>query len=704
MKNEFKAQIVALANQLNAGAAPECIDSQAIRLINEINLSGIREAEKDELKGQIEEICQAAREGKTVTSYKIKQNFAQNFFAGHPKIAIASVVIASAATFGAIAGFVSGCNNSTNQSEQSETLELEQVISEETENEIELQEESVPNLENVSQKPLASHLLFDVNDNEALIEESAQFIANSRACGLDFASEKWVRKFMDFTYIMGLEEIDPMDYARLKYVGKTTQSIVDNYQECANAIAYDLFSVKPDTLLDYPIADKDSKEILMELQELVAEYNTYIEANDKQSAKKVAEDLENYFLDNFVKQDGRVYTRATYELVARFANIVDEILPNGLSKEITSILSEDLYTCGAKVPVGEKDKSERAQSETSIREMSDDKLAIAREYRYQDFENLPEIEYLTGVELEGKILERVYELDVEFVANPEKFEQTQKTTVIPAKTSTPSVTFSSGVQVSEQTILESGLNPATVTEEVYKATVVKQFEETALKDFEAAAALHRQGSSDAFNDGYNGNAFNPKQNNADYLEGYTWKNYNEGVNSRPKQESKTEFVDTPDQVVESSSITNEQGYVENISSRSDSSSNSNTESSSNTESNSNTESTGNTVFVPVEEGNIIIIDETVIEEDFVDPESYDIVEETTFEENFEEIQNDDVVEEDSIVIETYFEPTAFNTSIISQYKALRNMLDTAIANPTYFVGSGTLALGNEEYVVQKTKC
>lgn len=694
MNKDIKTKMEALASQLrDKSVSPDLIERSAVQFMNELNTLGIAESKKAKIQDKIEKIRQSAREEKTVTSYAIKQNFANKFFIKHPKIAVVSLAFTCVGGLTVTAGIVSSRATASELVETSDQMmnsmgkgakpELEDKGYDDQEHDVYYG----PYLSDMPQKPLASHLSFDVNDNEALIEQSAQFIANSRACGLDFASEKWISKFMDFTYVMGLEEIDPMDYARLNYFNKTTQSIIDNYQECANEIAYDLFTVKPDTLLDYPIADKDSKEILMELQRLVAQYNVYTESGQKESAKEVAGELEKYFLDNFVHQDGRVYTRATYELVARFANIVDEILPKGLSKDITSILSEDLYTCGAKVPDGEKNKSERAQSETSIREMSDDKLAIAREYRDQELWNLSEIEYLTGIELEEEILESVYELDVEFVANPEKLMQTQKTTVISAKPSTPSVTLPNNVQVPEQAIIGLGLNPALVTDEQYETAVKKQFEETAQKDFEAAVALHRQGSSDAFYDGYNGNAFNPKQTNADYLEGYTWANYNEGVNSRPKEQSKTEFVDTPDQVVESNSVTITQGYVENPS---------------NSNSTSNSQSTGNTTFEPVSEDTTIIIDEVIIEEDFVDVESYNDVDATVIEDNFVETPSNEVVEESSIEIETHFEPIA--SSQISQYKALRNMIDTVIMNPTYYVEEGTFALNNEEYEVQKTKC
>lgn len=696
MNKDIKTKMVALTNQLRDNVSPDLIERGAVQLLNEVDLLGIPDSKKSKIQEQIEKIRQSAREGKTVTSYSIKQNFANEFFMKHPKIAVASLIFTCAGGLAITAAVASSRAKASELVETSDQMmnSMEKGVKPKLDDEEkEIQEVFEPYLSDMPQNTLASHLLFDINDNESLIEQSAQFIANSRACGLDFASEKWVSKFMDFNYVMGLEEIDPMDYARLNYFNKTTQSIIDNYQECANEIAYDLFTVKPDTLLDYPIADKDSKAILMEIQQLVAEYNTYIEAGEKNSAKEVAKELEDYFLENFVKQDGRVYTRATYELVGRFANIVDEILPNGLSKDITSKLSEDLYTCGDRVPVGEQNKSGRAQSETSIREMCDDKLDISRDYRYQEWD-LSKLEYLTGVQLEGKILEKVYELDVEFVANPEKFEQEQRTTIIPIKNSTPSVTLSNEFQVSKQTIQEVGLNPATVTKEQYESAVVKQFEETAQKDFETAVALHKQGSIDAFNDGYNGNAFNPKQNNADYLEGYTWTNYNEGVNSRPKEQSKTEFVDTQDQVVESSSTTITQGYVE---------------SPSNSNSVLDSQPNGNTTFEPISEGDTIIIDEVVIEDDFIDTEvnaeNYSNIDATVVEDGFVETPSNDVIEESSIEIETYFEPIASNTYQISQYKALRNILDTAIVNPTYYVGDSIFAFGNDEYQVsQKTKC
>ncbi len=543
---------------------------------------------------------------KNIESRNITGNVSRIFFLKHPKLSL------SLASLGGIA-ILSGCSFFHSNEETDIRASKTKIQTEDVQPDVILPE----------------YLEFDANDNESLIEYSAQFIANSRACGIDFSSEKDIAKYMDLYLVANIDYIDPVDYARLQYNNKTTQSIIDNYQDSINEISYDLFTVTPDTMLSYDfIADKDSKEILMKFQELIANYNV---EEDKTTKKELAKSIEQFLVENFINEDTRgEYTHVTYEMIGRFALIADEILPKGLSEDVTHILCEDLFTCDEIAPEGEKAKSERAQAETSLRDMLDDKLATAREYRDQDILLVSSIEQLTGVAIEQKIAERVAELNVEFVANPDMASQIEESTNTNSSSSKESTTLSNGYQVSTEQIESLGLDPATVTPQQYESAVQQQFEQNAQNDpnhkLENAdgvvvgtgadatynAAEANQGATDAFFDGYNGAAFSPKSQTPSYLAGYTHDSYNQGVaaraelNNNMNNGNSSYFESAPSGTVETVDETiTEQGYT----------------SSPSPSPSPNSQET-ETHFESVPSGTVETVGETIVEEGYIETETH----------------------------------------------------------------------------------
>ncbi len=412
---------------------------------------------------------------------------------------------------------------------------------------------------------LSKDLEFDINDNLELIERGAQFIARCRPCGIDMSESTSVSKFIDYIHTINYEQIDPMDYARYGYFTKTSNSIVENYQEIGDQLVYDLFSVTTETLIPYDliIADKESAKVIMELQTLVAQYN---EAK-KENKTGIQKEIEAYLYDNFVYNDTHTFGSTVYEMVGRFGIIIDQMMPSGLPKDIMNKLSNDLYACGIEIPWGESHKSDRAQNETSIRTTLEEKLLYALNCRIQDLSMIPEIEQLLGAEVEQKIEERVAELNLPFIENPEAKDA--KTTVIKKQTSN-GVTLSNGQMISENEVKSLGLNPSTVTPAEYENAKKQQFEEEAKNEpghtftteggvttsgsqVEDSIALTAQGTSDGYSDGNKNLTYNPKSNNASYLSGYN-SGYAMGVADRAALEEslkeETTFVPEEEKIVE----------------------------------------------------------------------------------------------------------------------------------------------------------
>ncbi len=515
----------------------------------------------------------------------------------------------------------------------------------------------------VQENILPSYLSFDVNDNKAMIAQSISFILENRPCGVDFSTEDAIRKFVDFYLVVNLEEIDPMDYARLGYFNKTSQSIIDNYQFCMNQLKEDMYTVTPDTMIPYDliIADKDSAEVLMHIQSLVAQYNVAESTSEKRDLER---EIIAFLEDNFKLEDGRLYTRATYEIVGRMVKSIDEILHGRLPYDLTDVLSDDLYNCNAIAPTGEKNKSERAQAETSLREMLDDKLAYAREYRDQDLFNVSDIELLTGNQVEWEIYSGVQDciLDYPFVENPAFSSYVGRGTSQQTVPSVPMQTETGEeVEVSVEEIESVGVDPTGKTPEQiqaeYEAAVMQQFEQEAqtsethtiadsnrnvVVSSDVNSTEYLQGHADGYMDGSQGLPYNPRSNSASYLAAYNPR-YSEGqadkaaLDNSNSSQSTTYFEPTKNQTVESQTSVSEEGYKE-----------------SNTNSATPQESTPALTPTPS------------VEEDT----TYVPVDDSTVE---VEVEDEVIIEDDYIEIETHFEPVASN---LLQLRAMRAVLDT----------------------------
>lgn len=515
----------------------------------------------------------------------------------------------------------------------------------------------------VQETMLPSYLSFDVNDNEAMMEQSIAFILENRPCGVDFSSEDAIRKFMDFYLVANLEEIDPMDYARMGYFNKTSQSIIDNYQFCMNQLREDMHTVTPDTMIPYDliIADKDSAEVLMHIQSLVAQYNVAENTSEKRDLEK---EIITFLEDNFISEDGRFYTRATYEIVGRMVKSIDEIFHGLLPYDLTDILSDDLYGCNDTIPTGDKNKSERAQAETSLREMLDDKLAYAMQYRDQDLFNVSELELLTGNQIEWEIYSGVQDsiLDYPFVENPAFSSYVGRGT---SQQTVPSVTMETEtgekVEVSVEDIESVGVDPngkaPEQIQEAYEAAVIQQFGEQSFRDEThtitdpngnvVASGINANGADYAtgYQDGYTaGNNYwgkNPASNFPSYLAGYEL-GYSEGEADRialdnriafdnsNSSQSTTHFEPTENQTVDTQESVSEEGYKDVA-----------------------TPTPEPTPTPSVEEST-----------------TYVPVEESTSDEVIEEV----ITEDGYVEIETHFEPVASN-SYLPYLRAMRAVLD-----------------------------
>ncbi len=504
---------------------------------------------------------------------------------------------------------------------------------------------------------LPSNLHFDPNDNASLIKQAITFITNSLPCGIDFTSQKGISNYMDLYIVTNLDWLDPMDLARLAYYYDTPQSIVDGYEYSINQIATDLLTVTPDTMLSYDfIADIDSRDILMQFQTLMAQYNV---AESQKEKAELEEAIKSFLYDHFTLQDGRgAYPHIIYEIIGRFSKAADLRLPNGLPKELTEILCEDLDDCFATVKNGDKKKSERAEALTAIFETLESKLRMTAEYRCQNLSVVAKIETLTGAQIEVIIHDSVKLSYKDFVANPTYKHIGRGTSTNRSSNVVESVTLPNGQEVSKDQAQEFGLDPATVTSEQYENAVIQQFKQNAQQEpghtiadsngnvvangSEADANLAKQGATDAFNDGYNGRPFSPKYGGS-YLAGYTMSNYNLGKKAKEEAEkdnSSTTFVPengTPENIGET--IT-EEGFKEDAKPDATNSGNQN--------SNPKEE----TSYIPVENGTSENIGETITEEGFIETE-------------------------------THFEPIAS----LSQLKAMRAILDTILVDPTVYLYS-----------------
>ena len=118
------------------------------------------------------------------------------------------------------------------------------------ETEVEVEPTPVPTpVPTPSPKVLAENLAFDPNDNNEIVTRMSDFIADALTKGIpvkDVMTEEelkiadeneqslvTIEQLMDFYMVMNIEDIDPIDYARLGYNTKTAETITDNYMYCA---------------------------------------------------------------------------------------------------------------------------------------------------------------------------------------------------------------------------------------------------------------------------------------------------------------------------------------------------------------------------------------------------------------------------------------------------------------------------------------
>lgn len=600
-----------------------------------------------------------------------------------------------------------------------------------------------PTAEEEVKAVLPSNLWFDPNDNEALMNQSIDFITSALPCGIDFSSEKDIGKFIDLYIVANIERIDPVDLARLDYGYKTTQSMIDNYQYCINQIASDLMTVTPETMLSYDfIANKDDRDILMRLQTLVAQNNA---TEDKKEKKELATSIETLLYDNFTLQDGRnEYSHVIYEIMGRFAKAADLTLSKKLPKELTKILCDDLNNC-YEVKEDDKRKTERAQAETAVREMLDDKLAIAIEYRMQDMSMVSEMEMLTGVELEAKIYEQVQLSEQEYVPNPTFQYEGQGTSKSSKKKNTKeAVNLPNGESVAKDQVEGLGLDASTVTPEQYQDAMVKQFQDEAQKSqdhtikdtsgnvvatgSEVDAAEYNRG----YSDGYAvGNSYMPKSpsGSTSYCAGYE-KGYAQGLADRQAIDANSNstvnrFEPTQGQPSDTQTNIVENGYTSQVPPPHEHQFilNSEVQPTCTTDGYKlyicSTDGAEKREPIPAlehstveeiqQEGNaqtttircdrcngILDIKITTLEESSMESES------TT---TFVPVDGETLIEEDSTIVEEVFK-TGLNsiTSNILQLKAMRAMLNTQMINPTYNASTGMFTFHDEVYDVnQKTK-
>lgn len=285
----------------------------------------------------------------------------------------------------------------------------------------------------VQEKILSSSLSFDPNDNKELVERMTNFVVDSLNSGIaikDFMTEEEIEtakkadassvitleQLMDYYFVLNVEDIEPEDYARLGYKAKTTDTILENYKNVANEYSMDLLTVNYDTLIDYNeiVAHKDSAKAINDFNSLVAKLNT---SSNKQ---EVIKETREYVNTNYITNEANIYSMSANEQVYRSMFSFD-ILSNGIgiTKDVGIILMEDgTYTCGKTTEKEIKNKSERAQEETNIRNIIEEKIEESRKYYSQDLTNVSEYELKTGVALENEIKEKVLEKNATYVSNP----------------------------------------------------------------------------------------------------------------------------------------------------------------------------------------------------------------------------------------------------------------------------------------------
>lgn len=453
---------------------------------------------------------------------------------------------------------------------------------------------------------LADNLVFDPNDNIELVNRMSDFIADALTKGIpvkDVMTEEelkladeneealvTIRQLMDFYMVMNIEDIDPVDYARLGYNTKTAETITDNYMYCARVFMTDALTADNDTKIDYSeiIADKDSSEMVQKFVDYLAEYNS---SNDK---KIVVSEIKEYINSNYINRDANLYSMSANEFTYRMMFVADMISNNTIiPKDVNVILNEDgKISCDVEKEDGVKDKTEKAEEFTSIYNTVDEKLEISREFINQDLTSISDDEKKTGAELEKEIKEQVLIKNISYKVNPKFKTSSNSVKISPRKTTTEDFshkTFtdkSTGKQVNVSNEELAKYNATNQAE--YEAAKKAEFEENAKKDpnhtikdtdgnvvvsgEEADSNQYKEGYQDGYEDGnfYNGNykQSNPKSNDKSYLTGYNegfQKGRNDIINTlNSLTQPETTYEDVKDQLVDSNTTIVEEDYTGDI--------------------------------------------------------------------------------------------------------------------------------------------
>lgn len=489
---------------------------------------------------------------------------------------------------------VAGCTARKNN----EVIEPQIVVENETQK-IEPKEEKIT-------KVLANNLMFDPNDNVELVNRMSDFIADALTKGIpvkDVMTEEelkladeneealvTIRQLMDFYMVMNIEDIDPVDYARLGYNAKTAETITDNYMYCARVFMTDALTADNNTKIDYSeiIADKDSHEMVQKFVDYLAEYNS---SNDK---KTVGSSIKEYINSNYINRDANLYSMSANEFTYRMMFVADMISNNTIiPKDVNVILNEDgKISCDIEKEDGVKDKTEKAEEFTSIYNTVDEKLEISREFINQDLTSISDDEKKTGFELEKEIKEQVLIKNISYKVNQKFKTSANSVKISPRKTTAKDSSYktftdkSTGKQVNVSNEELAKYNATNQAE--YEAAKKAEFEENAKKDpnhtikdtngntvatgEEADSKQFEIGYQDGYEDGnyYDGNykQSSPKSNNKSYLAGYNegfQKGRNDIINTlNSLKQPETTYEDTKDEVVDSNTTIVEEGYTGNI--------------------------------------------------------------------------------------------------------------------------------------------
>ena len=400
----------------------------------------------------------------------------------------------------------------------------------------------------VETKILPENLSFDPNDNIELVNRLSDFIGDAITKGIpvkDVMTEEEIKlaeeneeslvtieQLVDFYLVMNIEDIDPVDYARLGYNTKTAETITDNYMYCARIFMTDTLTANNSTKIDYSniIADKDSSEAIQEFINYLVNYN------DSENKKELGSEIKEFIISNYINRDANIYSMSANEFTYRMMFVADMISNNSiLPNDVNVILNEDgKISCDLKKEDGIKNKTEKAEEFTSIYNTVDEKLEISREFINQDLNNISESELKTGYELEKEIKEKVLIMNVSYKLNP-KFDNSIE--ILNKKSNTKGYKTFIDANGNRINIPLDELDKYGVTNlDDYEAAKRKEFEENAKKDpnhtikdpdgnevvrgEDADPAKYNEGFAAGYSDGNKYNSKNPKSSNKSYLAGY----------------------------------------------------------------------------------------------------------------------------------------------------------------------------------------